>query len=297
MSQGVNGILLLDKERGLTSNSALQKAKKLLRAKKAGHTGSLDPIATGLLPLCFGEATKVSKFLLEADKRYQATLQLGQETDTGDAEGEVTRQAPVAVTREDVEAALAEFRGPINQLPSMYSAIKHQGEPLYKKARRGETVEGREPRRVTIHELDLVALEGDRLDLAIACSKGTYIRTLATDIGEALGCYAHIAELRRTASGPFRLEEAVTLDQLGAEDLASRRGHMLPVDAALAPYPAVELGETAAYYLVQGQPVMVPKAPEVELVRLYDEQGQFLGVGAPTDDGRIAPKRLFHLAN
>lgn len=296
MSQGVNGILLLDKDRGLTSNAALQKAKKLLKAKKAGHTGSLDPMATGLLPLCFGEATKVSKFLLEADKRYTAVFQLGQETDTGDAEGEVVREAPVSVSQDDVEAVLAEFRGPINQLPSMYSAIKHHGEPLYKKARRGETVEGREPRAVNIYELDLLSLEGDRLEVEIACSKGTYIRTLATDIGEALGCYAHIAELRRSASGPFTLEGAVTLDQLGAEDMETRRGHMLPVDAALYPYPAVELGETAAYYLVQGQPVMVPKAPEGEFLRLYDEEGLFLGVGSPTDDGRIAPKRLFHLA-
>lgn len=296
MSQGVNGILLLDKDRGLTSNAALQKAKKLLKAKKAGHTGSLDPMATGLLPLCFGEATKVSKFLLEADKRYTAVLQLGRETDTGDAEGEVTRAAEVAVSREQVEAVLAEFRGPINQLPSMYSAIKHQGEPLYKKARRGESVEGREPRPVVIHELGLLHLEGDRLQVEIACSKGTYIRTLATDIGEALGCYAHVAELRRTASGPFTLEGAVALDQLGGEDLEARRAHMLPVDAALQPYPAVELGETAAYYLVQGQPVMVPKAPEGDLLRLYDEEGHFLGVGAPTDDGRVAPKRLFHLA-
>jgi tRNA pseudouridine55 synthase len=295
MSQAVNGILLLDKPKGMTSNAALQKAKRLLKVKKAGHTGSLDPMATGLLPLCFGEGTKVSKFLLEADKRYWTTLQLGQESDTGDAEGEITERAEVTVTASDVEAVLARFRGEIDQVPSVYSAIKQGGEPLYKKVRRGEEVEPPKSRRVTIHELRLMSLEGDRLELDIRCTKGTYVRTLAMDIGRALGCFAHLAELRRTASGPFRIEDAVPLDTLEGEGLAERQARVLPVDAALADFPAVELGETAAYYLLQGQPVMVPKAPADQFLRLYDDQGKFLGVGATLADGRVAPKRLFHL--
>ncbi|HKJ88723.1 MAG TPA: tRNA pseudouridine(55) synthase TruB [Gammaproteobacteria bacterium] len=295
MSEAVNGILLLDKPRGLSSNAALQSAKKLLKARKAGHTGSLDPMATGLLPLCFGEGTKVSKFLLEADKRYWTTLQLGQETATGDAEGEVVETAAVDLSEEQVRAVLERFTGDIEQIPSIYSAIKQGGEPLYKKARRGEEVEEPKARSVRIHELEMLSFSGDRLELDIRCSKGTYIRTLATDIGRALGCFAHLAELRRTASGPFRVEDAVALETLEAESLQDRRDRILPVDWALADFPAVELGETAAYYLLQGQPVMVPKAPEGQFLRLYDEAGKFLGVGATLADGRVGPKRLFHL--
>ena len=295
MSDAVNGILLLDKPKGMTSNAALQKVKRLLKARKAGHTGSLDPMATGLLPLCFGEGTKVSKFLLEADKRYWTTLRLGQETATGDAEGEIGETAEVAVTEGDVRAVLERFVGEIEQVPSVYSAIKKDGEPLYKKVRRGEEVEAPKARQVTIHDIRLVALDGDRLELDIHCTKGTYIRTLATDIGRALGCLAHLAELRRTASGPFRIEDAVPLETLEGEGRAEREAHMLPVDTALEGFPAVELGETAAYYLLQGQPVMVPKAPEGQYLRLYDDTGKFLGVGATLADGRVAPKRLFHL--
>ena len=295
MSEAVNGILLLDKPKGMTSNAALQKAKRLLKVRKAGHTGSLDPMATGLLPLCLGEGTKVSKFLLEADKRYWTTLQLGQETTTGDAEGEVMEEAPVTVTEGDVRAVVEGFLGEIEQVPSIYSAIKQGGEPLYKKARRGEEVEAPKARNVTIHEIRMVALSGDRLELDIHCSKGTYVRTLATDIGRALGCYAHLAELRRTASGPFRIEDAVTMEVLEAEELDQRRARALPVDRALEEFPAVELGEAAAYYLLQGQPVMVPKAPEAPFLRLYDDEGKFLGVGTTMADGRVAPKRLFHL--
>ncbi|HKJ77857.1 MAG TPA: tRNA pseudouridine(55) synthase TruB, partial [Gammaproteobacteria bacterium] len=212
-----------------------------------------------------------------------------------DAEGEIIERAQVAVTESDVEAVLERFRGEIDQVPSVYSAIKQGGEPLYRKVRRGEEVEPPKARRVTIHELRLVALEGDRLELDIRCTKGTYIRTLAADIGRELGCCAHLAELRRTASGPFRIEDAVTMEVLEGEDPAARKGRMLPVDAALSAFPAVELGETAAYYLLQGQPVMVPKAPEGQFLRLYDQDGQFLGVGATLADGRVAPKRLFHL--
>ncbi|MEF8793759.1 tRNA pseudouridine(55) synthase TruB [Thiohalorhabdus sp.] len=296
MNEAVNGILLLDKPKGMTSNAALQQAKRLLKARKAGHTGSLDPMATGLLPLCLGEGTKVSKFLLEADKRYWTTLQLGQETATGDAEGEEVEQAPVMVTDSDIQAVLDRFTGEIEQVPSVYSAIKQSGEPLYKKARRGEDVPAPESRRVTIYAIRLVALTEDRLEVDIHCSKGTYIRTLATDIGRALGCYAHLGELRRTASGPFRIEDAVTLDAMEEAGLEERHSMMLPVDEALADFPVVELGETAAYYLLQGQPVMVPKAPDAPYLRLYDDDGLFLGVGTTLADGRVAPKRLFHLA-
>lgn len=295
MSNAVNGILLLDKPGGMTSNAALQKAKGLLKAKKAGHTGSLDPMATGLLPLCFGEGTKVSRFLLEANKRYWTTLRLGQETDTGDAEGELVSESRVSVAESDVRAVLERFRGEIEQVPSVYSAIKQGGEPLYRKVRRGEEVEAPSPRQVHIYELDLIALEGDRLEVMILCSKGTYIRTLATDIGRALGCGAHLAELRRTASGPFRVEDAISLPELEERDLAERRAILLPVDSALTDLTAVTLGETAAYYLLQGQPVMVPKAPEGEYLRLYGSEERFLGVGATLPDGRVAPKRLFHL--
>lgn len=295
MSDNINGILLLDKPKGMTSNDALQKAKKLLKARKAGHTGSLDPMATGLLPLCFGEGTKVSKFLLEADKRYWATLQLGQETETGDAEGAVTDTADVAVDEARVGEVLEAFTGGIEQVPSVYSAIKKGGEPLHKKARRGEEVEAPAARQVQIYRLDVLRLGGDRLEVDIHCSKGTYIRTLANDIGRALGSLAHLDGLRRMASGPFRIEDAVTLDALASESAAGRRAFLQPVDTALIDLPGVELGETSAYYLLQGQAVMVPKAPDAELLRLYDEEGQFLGVGATLPDGRVGPKRLFHL--
>ncbi len=296
MKETVNGILLLDKPRGITSNATLQKAKGLLKARKAGHTGSLDPMATGLLPLCFGEATKVSKFLLEADKRYWTALQLGQETDTGDAEGETVNEAAVTVTEADIQAVLEQFQGEIEQIPSLYSAIKQGGEPLYRKVRRGESVEVPPPRTVHIYALNLLTLQDSRLELMIFCSKGTYIRTLATDIGRALGCGAHLAELRRTASGPFRIEQAVSLSSLAERDLASRRSCLMPVDSALKDLTPITLGQTAAYYLLQGQPVMVPKAPLKEDLRLYDDEHRFLGVGTTLPDGRVAPKRLFHLA-
>ncbi|MFB6261662.1 MAG: tRNA pseudouridine(55) synthase TruB [Thiohalorhabdaceae bacterium] len=296
MSEAVNGILLLDKPKGMTSNAALQKAKRLLKARKAGHTGSLDPMATGLLPLCLGEGTKASKFLLEADKRYWTTLQLGQETTTGDAEGEVVEQAPVTLAESDIQAVLERFTGDIEQVPSVYSAIKQSGEPLYKKARRGEEVPAPDSRPVSIYAIRLIALYEDRLEVDIHCSKGTYIRTLATDIGRTLGCFAHLAELRRTASGPFRIEDSVTLEAMEAAGLEERRSMMLPVDQALTEFPAVELGETAAYYLLQGQPVMVPKAPDAAFLRLYDADDRFLGVGTTLADGRVAPKRLFHLS-
>jgi len=295
----VHGIVLLDKPVGMTSNAALQQVKRLFRAGKAGHTGSLDPLAGGLLPVCLGEATKVSGFLLDANKRYRTVVTLGVRTTTGDAEGEALQTRPVPeLDRARIEAVLTRFRGEIEQIPPMFSAIKYKGKPLYKLARRGESVE-RKPRTVTIHELKLMDYAGDRLDLDIFCSKGTYIRTLAEDIGEVLGCGAHVSALRRTALGPYDEGAMVTLEQLealaaqGPEQLDSV---LLPIESALVGWPAVTLSDDAAYYLRMGQPVVVPHAPTRGWVRLFAGKGGFLGLGQILDDGRVAPRRLVHVA-
>ncbi len=290
----VTGILLLDKPAGVTSNQALQRAKRLFNARKAGHTGSLDPLATGLLPICFGDATKVSGFLLDADKRYRVTCRLGVATATGDAEGEETERLLVPhLDNEAVERALDGFRGEIEQMPPMYSAIKHRGERLYRLARQGIEVE-REPRRVTIHGLDLVALHDEDLELDVRCSKGTYIRTLAEDVGRALGTVAHVVALRRTALGPYETPEMWTFEGLEARAEAgeSLDDALLPMDTALSMYPAVELADEMAHFVLQGQPVFVPKTPSEGWLRLYQRGGRFLGMGCVLDDGRVAPKRL-----
>lgn len=290
----VNGVLLLDKPIGLTSNAALQEAKRIFRARKAGHTGSLDPIATGLLPLCFGEATKISRFLLEAPKRYQARFRLGQTTATGDAEGEVVATRAVTVGRAEVESALTRFMGEIEQIPPMYSAIKLHGQPLYKLARQGIEVE-RAPRRVTVYELRLLGHGGDEIEIEVACSSGFYVRALAHDLGEVLGCGAHVTALRRTAVGAFRVEEAVTLERLKAlTDPAERSALLLPSDRGLAHLPGVNLSRDAAYYLCRGQSVRAEAVPGAGWVRLYGEGAHFLGVGVVLPDGRVAPKRLLH---
>ncbi|HHC72834.1 MAG TPA: tRNA pseudouridine(55) synthase TruB [Thiotrichales bacterium] len=294
----VSGILLLDKPLGMTSNEALQKVKRYYKARKAGHTGSLDPLATGMLPLCFGEATKVSAFLLDADKRYRLGATLGVTTETGDSEGAVIEERPVPPLDETkVEEALARFRGEIEQIPPMYSALKHEGERLYNLARKGVEVK-REPRRVTIHALELIAMGDDWLELEVHCSKGTYVRTLAEDIGEALGCGAHVSELRRTQVGPYDDPDAmVTMEQVEAateEGFAALDALLLPIESALAHWPAVTLNEDSAYYLRQGQPVLVPKAPTSGMVRLFEAAGRFIGAGEIQDDGRVAPRRLFH---
>jgi tRNA pseudouridine55 synthase len=289
--RNVNGILLLDKPAGFTSNQALQKIKGMFRACKAGHTGSLDPIATGLLPLCFGEATKVSQFMLDADKRYWTSIRLGVETATYDAEGEVVETRPVDVSKRDLERALKGFEGEIEQMPPMYSAIKKDGEALYKLARKGIEVE-REPRSVAIHELKLLSYGDEVLELEMACSKGTYVRSLAHDLGQVLGCGAHVAELRRLGVGDFDIEEAVGLDELEAMSQEDRDALLLPVDEALHDIPEVSLTSLAAHYLVQGQPVSVPHSHEPGLIRLYEEGERFLGMGEVLDDGRVAPKRL-----
>jgi tRNA pseudouridine55 synthase len=289
--QAVDGVLLLDKPAGLTSNQALQQAKRLLGARKAGHTGSLDPIATGLLPLCFGEATKLAQFLLDAEKRYWCAFRLGVTTTTLDAEGEVVQTRPIAVGARDVQRALGAFRGEIEQVPPMYSAIKHRGRPLYRLAREGVEIE-RAPRRVTIHALELRAFEGDRLELEIVCSKGTYIRTLAHDLGERLGCGAHVAALRRLAVGGMSLEHAVTLEALAAlPGPAARRARLVPADTIVSRVPDVHLTPLAAHYLLRGQPVSARHGHGPGWVRLYAED-RFLGMGQVLDDGRVAPRRL-----
>lgn len=291
----VQGILLFDKPLGESSNKSLQKVKHLFFANKAGHTGSLDPLATGLLPICFGGATKVSAFLLDADKRYWVRVKLGETTATGDSEGEVLQQRPTeSVTEADLRSALARFVGDIEQIPPMYSALKHQGERLYKLAREGVEVE-RKPRKVTIHEIKLLRDELPEFELEVHCSKGTYIRTLAEDIGETLGCGAHVIGLRRTQVGPFsgtNMVDLATLEHIAESGKEALDALLLPVDSALVDWPEVHLSSDAAFYLGQGQPVIVPKAPTEGRVRIYDHLEKFLGVGEILDDGRVAPKRM-----
>jgi len=288
----LNGILLVDKPHGMTSNQVLQRAKRLLQACKAGHTGSLDPIATGLLPLCFGEATKVSQFMLDADKHYWVRIKLGEETTTYDIEGEVVARAPVDIDRPRLEKSLQQFTGTISQLPPMYSAVKQGGQALYKLAREGKEVE-RKPREVTVFQLDLLEFDGEFVELEIQCSKGTYIRTIAHDLGQVLGCGAHVVELRRLGVGDFDIEEAVSLDEIENIESPEDFGQLLlPVDEALQGIPDVTLTSLATHYLLQGQPVTARHGQEPGLVRLYNEENAFLGMGEVLDDGRVAPKRL-----
>ncbi len=297
--RNLNGILLLDKPVGMTSNAALQTVKRLYQANKAGHTGNLDPMASGLLPICMGEATKMSAFLLDANKRYRGVCKLGVRTTTADAEGEVIETRPVTgVDEARVREVLAAFTGTIEQIPPMHSAIKHQGQPLYKLAHQGQVVE-RKPRTVHIYDLELVRLEGDELEIEVHCSKGTYIRTLAEDIGAALGCGAHLSQLRRSEAGPFRLEDAISLADLQAlaaehadEGMAVIDALLLPMETALADWPALKLSRNSAFYLRQGQAVLVPRAPTSGWVRLFEDDAQFIGVGQILDDGRVAPKRM-----
>jgi tRNA pseudouridine55 synthase len=290
----VHGILLLDKPVGLTSNRALQEAKHLLLARKAGHTGSLDPLASGLLPLCFGEATKVSRFLLEADKRYRAVFRLGASTATGDSEGEVLETRPVTVSWREIESAIQHFTGPIEQVPPMYSAIKQDGQPLYKLARAGIVTE-RAPRPVTVYEFTILDLAGQSLTVDISCSKGTYIRSLAHDLGELLGCGAHVAELRRTAMGGFSVDETISLEAFAAlPGQKERAARLIPADQALRALPQVVLSSNAAFYFCQGQAVAARPLPAAGgWARVYQDGGRFLGLGAE-EDGQLAPRRLLH---
>ena len=285
----LDGVLLFDKPLGLSSNTALQKVRRLFRAEKAGHTGTLDPLATGLLPICFGEATKFSNALLDADKTYRARVRLGQTTATGDAEGDVLVHRPVEVSEAQLEQVLPEFTGEISQLPPMHSALKHQGKPLYEYIRKGETVE-REARKVTIHELVLERFAGEELEITVRCSKGTYIRTLAEDIGEALGCGAHLLALRRLAIGRFSLDDAYTWERLETMDSAQREACLLPVDCLLQALPRLELDTVQATRILQGQRLVLGQDQPGGKIRLYSA-GIFIGLGRL--EGRLlAPERL-----
>jgi tRNA pseudouridine55 synthase len=293
--RALDGVLLLDKPLGLSSNDALIRAKRLYLAKKAGHTGTLDPLATGLLPLCFGEATKFSQDLLEADKTYEATMRLGIRTTTGDAEGEALESRDVTCDEAAVLASLAKFRGEITQVPPMYSALKRDGKPLYEYARAGQTVE-REGRQVTIHALELIACALPDVTFRVTCSKGTYVRTLAEDIGEALGCGAHLVALRRTGVGALTLEHAVTLDVLSDAAEAERDAWLHPVDALLSTFPAVRLDADATRRFLHGQRLKLSEVSAEPLedgrVRVYaDEGARLLGV-AKAGEGVLAPERL-----
>ena len=293
--RSVSGIIIFDKPYGFSSNGALQKVRWLLNADKGGHTGSLDPLATGVLPLCFGEATKFSRYLLDADKVYEATMQLGVTTNTADAEGEVLETKEVNVSAADIEAVLPQFRGVIEQIPPMYSALKKDGQPLYKLARAGLTVD-RPARTVTISELELLSFEGTQARIRVACSKGTYIRSLVEDIGAVLGCGAHVAQLRRTEAGLFDLTHAVTLAELeraheegGAEALDA---FMIAVDSGLQDWPIVRLTEHSSFFWLNGQPVRAQNTPLDGLTRVYNHNDEFIGVGEIDDDGMVAPRRL-----
>jgi tRNA pseudouridine55 synthase len=285
----IDGVLLLDKPCGMTSNSALQAARRLFSAAKAGHTGTLDPMATGLLPLCFGEATKFSSDLLAADKTYEAEICFGVSTDTGDAEGEVLERRTPEFDRQGLEAALEKFRGRIVQIPPMHSALKRDGQPLYKLARQGVTVE-REAREVDITELALLEDSANRCRLRVTCSKGTYIRVLAEDIGRALGCGAHLAALRRVAVGKLSVARAVTLDALGALPEDERKRHLLPPDTLLQTLPEIRLGEAQRERFIHGNPVAVDCVVQGKC-RVYAESG-LLGVGLVDSSGMAHPQRL-----
>jgi tRNA pseudouridine55 synthase len=299
----IDGIFLLNKSSGMTSNAALQRAKWLFAAAKAGHTGSLDPMATGVLPLCFGEATKFSQYLLNADKAYRCTMRFGIRTNTSDAEGQIVSDNPgFALTQNEVESALARFVGQIEQVPSMFSAIKHQGQPLYKLAREGIEIE-RAARPVTVYELNLTAFrsgEYPEADVEARVSKGTYIRTLAEDVGNVIGCGAHISRLHRSQAGPFHESDCVSLEQLETtrgEGFAELLDHfLLPVETAIDHLQTVTMQPASGFYFRQGQPVLEVGALQTtavgEMVRVVLDNGEFLGIAEIQMDGRIAPRKL-----
>ena len=293
--RNISGIVVLDKANGLSSNAALQEVKRLYEANKAGHAGSLDPLATGVLPVCLGEATKVSQFLLDSDKRYRARIKLGIRTDTGDSEGSIIeRNEGIRVSREAIERALTKFKGEVEQVPPMHSAIKMNGVPLYKLARKGIAVE-REPRLVTLYQICLVEFVHSELELEISCSKGTYIRTIADDLGQELGCGAHVIELRRTQAGVFTEKDSISSEELALEK--ENRGldkidqFLIPMDRAIQDLPEVNLPSITASHVKNGQAVLVRHLPKNGLVRMYEDE-QFIGIGSIDDDGKVAPKRL-----
>lgn len=298
----IHGVLLLDKPQGLSSNDALQKVKRIYNANRAGHTGALDPLATGMLPICLGEATKFSQYLLDSDKRYRVIARLGQRTDTSDADGQIVQERPVNFTQAQLDTALDTFRGNIQQVPSMYSALKYQGKKLYEYARQGIEVP-REARCITVYELQFIRWEGDELELEIHCSKGTYIRTITDDLGELLGCGAHVIYLRRLQVAKYPIARMVTLEQLNAlVEQAQEQGIapselldplLMPMDSPAEDFPEVNLLPAVAGYVKQGQPVQAAGAPASGLVRITEgEERKFIGIGEIADDGRVAPRRL-----
>ncbi len=297
--RNINGILLFDKPGGMSSNAVLQRVKRIFNANTAGHTGSLDPLATGLLPICLGEATKMSGFLLDADKRYQVTIKLGVKTNTADAEGDAILTREVGDYSEtQLQAVLAEFIGGIEQVPPMHSALKQNGQPLYKLAHQGIEVP-RKSRSIVIHSIQMLAAEGDLLELEVHCSKGTYIRTLAEDIGEQLGCGAHVAVLRRLSVGPFSGEKMISpvqLEAIAEEGFDALDRLLCPMESALSHWPEVRLSQDVAFFLKRGQAVVVSQAPREGLVKLFEGENDFLGVGQILEDGRVAPRRLLNSA-
>jgi tRNA pseudouridine55 synthase len=296
MRRQVHGILLLDKPPGFTSNAALQKVKRLFGAKKAGHTGSLDPIATGMLPICFGEATKFSQFLLESDKSYEVQAKLGIQTTSGDTEGEVVSIRPFNhVTADGINLQMKKFMGEIEQTPPMFSAIKVNGKPLYELARKGIVVE-RKTRRIRIYDLTLDHFSEDIFSFTVRCSKGTYVRTLVEDTGEALGCGAHVIGLRRMYVAPYHNQKMIALSSVeemaATSSMAELDDALLPIATSVESYPAVKLSTAAQFYLRMGQAVRVTLPPTSTMVRLFSEDDRFLGVGEVTGDGRVKPSRL-----
>ncbi|WP_454124331.1 tRNA pseudouridine(55) synthase TruB [Kosakonia sp. Marseille-Q7440] len=298
----VHGVLLLDKQQGASSNDVLQKVKRLYNANRAGHTGALDPLATGMLPICLGEATKFSQYLLDSDKRYRVIARLGQRTDTSDADGQVVEERPVTFTATELASALESFRGNTQQIPSMYSALKYQGKKLYEYARQGIEVP-REARPITVYELLFIRHEGDELELEIHCSKGTYIRTIIDDLGEKLGCGAHVIYLRRLAVSRYPIERMVTLEQL--QELVQQAEQqdvpaaelldplLMPMDSPASDFPVVNIPIVVAAYFKNGQPVRASTTPAEGLVRVTEgEEGKFIGMGEIDDQGRVAPRRL-----
>ena len=292
----LSGVVVLDKPRDMTSSDAVQHVKSSFNARKVGHTGSLDPLATGVLPLCFGEATKFSRFLLTSDKKYWVKLKLGIRTASGDADADVVEERSTdGVTQDRIQHALESFRGEIDQIPSMYSAIKYRGKPLYKYARQGVEIE-RESRRINVYSIELSTFSGSEMTLRVHCSKGTYVRTIVDDLGEQLGCGAHVVELRRLMAGPFKESDMVTFEEIETARADGRLDELLaPISSAVSQWPAVRLSATSAYYIRQGQPVLVPHAPSEGWVQLRESCSNdewFLGMGEIMEDGRVAPRRL-----
>ncbi|WP_261857420.1 tRNA pseudouridine(55) synthase TruB [Photobacterium sanguinicancri] len=299
----IDGVILLDKPMGISSNDALQKVKRIFFAQKAGHTGALDPLATGMLPICFGEATKFSQFLLDSDKRYRVIAKLGERTDTSDSDGQVVQTREVKIDRGQLERCIAKFRGTTDQIPSMYSALKYQGRKLYEYAREGIEVP-RESRKITVYSIELLRFEGHEVEMEVHCSKGTYIRTITDDLGEMLGCGAHVTYLRRTGVAKYPMERVVTLEQLNALlDQAKEQDIepgdlldplMLPTDTAVQDLPEVNIVPASAVYILNGNPVQAGTVPaEGTIVRItVGEAREFIGVGVIDAEGMLAPKRV-----